>query len=455
MIKAINIKLNVKPVVGNLVHSEFWEGPCRAGKKEEMMPEVELAEAKADFERKKKELEKLIPQVNVLEPLFVPYYESFVVENKYYKEIEKDLHEVDVFVNMNWRIPKLERFKKTIVVLSNGVEGCDLPAYCRSIGLEAYNAVNIEDLNDILFKLWVKKAVANTRALVLTAGEMPTFGLLSNIRDTEIIRRKYGIEIVKQPFTKIFEIMDTIDDKEAEVIKQSLLKDSQKNTVNTDYLINDIKYYLAAKKMMEDYGCNAFSTSCHELCTSKIPQQRKFVPCITHSLLKDEGIPSACEEDLNALLAMTIMSYLAQRPVFMGNPFYETDEVLMLHHAVPSLCMNGFCAPKVSYEVWSFTGQGFGGKIQVDFAQNDSDKVTLGRFNPLGNKMIVTTGEVIRSEFITTYCSPQYYIKLDKNVKDFMHALAEFGHHQCLIFGDFSKQLKEIAQMMDFAIVEA
>jgi L-fucose isomerase-like protein len=306
-----------------------------------------------------------------------------------------------------------------------------------------------------LYKLWVKKAVANTRALVLTAGEMPTFGLLSNIRDTEVIREKYGIEIVKQPFTKIFEIMDTIDDKEAEVIKQDLLKGSQKNTVNTDYLINDIKYYLAAKKMMADYECNAFSTSCHELCTSKIPQERKFVPCITHSLLKDEGIPSACEEDLNALLAMTIMTYLAQRPVFMGNPFHETDEVLMLHHAVPSLCMNGFCAPKVSYEVWSFTGQGFGGKIQVDFAQNKSDKVTLGRFNPFGNKMIVTTGEVIRSEFVTTYCSPQYYIKLDQNVKDYMHALADFGHHQCLIFGDFSKQLEEIAKMMGFEIVKA
>lgn len=187
---AIKIKLNVKPVIGHLVHSEFWEGPCRAGKKEDMLPEVELANAKADFEKKKKELETLIPQVNVLEPLLIPYYESFVVEDKYYKEIEKDLSNVDVFLNMSWRIPKIERFKKTIVVLSNGVEGVDLPAYCRSIGLEAYNAIDYDDLNDLLFQLWVKKAVANTRALVLTAGEMPTFGLLSNIRDTEIIRQK-------------------------------------------------------------------------------------------------------------------------------------------------------------------------------------------------------------------------------------------------------------------------
>lgn len=451
---AITIKLNIKPVVGHLVHSEFWEGPCRAGSKEEMMPEVELENAKADFEHKKKELEKLIPRVNILTPLFIPYYESFVVEDKYYKEIEKDIAEADVILNMSWRIPKIERFKKTVVVLSNGVEGVDLPAYCRSIGLEAYNAIDFDDLNDVLFQLWVKKAVANTRALVLTAGEMPTFGLLSNIRDTEVIRRKYGMEIVKQPFTSIFEIMDTIDNDKAEEIKQELLKNSQETKVNIDFLVNDIKYYLAAQKMMEDYNCNAFSTSCHELCTSKIPQQRKFVPCIAHTLFKSAGIPSACEEDLNALLSMTIMMYAANRPVFMGNPFYETNEVLMLHHAVPGLCMNGFGTPDLPYEIWSFTGQGFGGKIQIDFAQNDNNTVTLGRFNPQADKMVVTTGEVIRSEYKTTYCSPHYYIKLNGSVKNFMHTLADFGHHQCLIFGDYSEKLYEIAKKMNFEIVK-
>jgi L-fucose isomerase-like protein len=450
---AIQTKLNVKSVVGFLVHSEFWEGPCRAGKKEEMLPEVEYKDAETQFEKMKQELKQLIPQVNVLEPVFIPYYESFVVEEKYYKKIEEDIAETDILLNMSWRIPKIERFRKPVVVLSNGVEGVDVSAYCRSIGLEAYNAVNYDDLNELLHLLWVRKAVSKTRALVLAAGPLPTFGLLSNIRDCEELRNKYGIEIVKQPYTDIFRYMDEVKDKEADEIRQKLLKNSQRTKVNTDYLLNDIKYYLAAKRIMEDYGCNAFSTACHELCTSKIPQQRKFVPCITHTLLKSEGIPSACEEDLNALMAMTIMMYAANRPAFMGNPFYETDEVLMLHHAVPGLCMNGFGTPNLPYEIWSFTGQGFGGKIQIDFAGNDKNEVTLGRFNPQGNKMVVTKGEAIRSEYKAVYCSPHYYIKLD-DVKNFMHTLADFGHHQCLIFGDHTKLLEKISKVMDFEIVK-
>ena len=58
--------------------------------------------------------------------------------------------------------------------------------------------------------------------------------------------------------------------------------------------------------------------------------------------MKDEGIPSGCEEDLNALMAMLIMQYAGKRPAFMGNPNHETDELLRIHHAVPALQMNGY-----------------------------------------------------------------------------------------------------------------
>jgi cytochrome c oxidase assembly protein Cox11 len=115
--------------------------------------------------------------------------------------------------------------------------------------------------------------------------------------------------------------------------------------------------------------------------------------------------------------------------------------------------MNGFGTPNLPCEIWSFTGQGFGGKIQIDFAGNDKNEVTLGRFNPQGNKMVVTKGEAIRSEYKAVYCSPHYYIKLD-DVKNFMHTLADFGHHQCLIFGDHTKLLEKISKVMDFEIVK-
>ncbi len=61
--------------------------------------------------------------------------------------------------------------------------------------------------------------------------------------------------------------------------------------------------------------------------------------------------------------------------------------------------MNGFDKPSLYYSIYSFTGQGFGGKIQIDFAQNAEDEVTLARFDPTGTRMLVKTGKVLRTEY--------------------------------------------------------
>ena len=33
---AMDVKVNLKPVFSNMVHSDIWEGPCRVGLKEEL-----------------------------------------------------------------------------------------------------------------------------------------------------------------------------------------------------------------------------------------------------------------------------------------------------------------------------------------------------------------------------------------------------------------------------------
>ncbi len=451
--KAIDVKLVVRPIVGCLTHSHFWEGPCRAGHLKDMTQEAETAAADKAFAKAKATLAEATDEIEFLDAIDARYDEKFVVPGEVWAKIEDRIDEVDFFLCMNWRIPKLERYRKPVVILQNGNEGIDFAAYCRSIGLEAYVAMDVRDLNEIAHCLWVRKAVANTRALVLTAGALPTFGLQSLIRDPELIRQRYGMEIVKMPFYEIVKYMDKVTDEDARPIAEKIIGGSLDTKVNKDWFINDIKYYLAAKMMMDVYDCNAFSTACHELCTSEIPQNRKFTPCMCHSLLKGEGIPSGCEEDLNALLAMAIMQYAANRPAFMGNPNHETDELLRIHHAVPALCMNGYGTKPLKYKLWAFTGQGFGGKLQVDFVENESDFVTLGRFNPMADTICVKVGKVLRSEYDEVYCSPYYYIQMD-DARRYMHNLAGFGHHQVLIFGDYMRMIKDIAQVMHFNVLE-
>jgi len=418
-----------------------------------MTPEAETAAADKAYKDAVELLKGATDEIDFLPAVDARYNETFVVPDSVWNQIDEDVDKVDFFLCMNWRIPKLERYRKPVVILQNGNEGIDFAAYCRNIGVEAYVCMDLKDLNEIAHLLWVRKAIRNTRALVLTAGSLPTFGIQSLIRDPEVLRTRYGLEVIKLPFRNIFKYMDQITDEEARPIADRIIAGSSDTKVNKDWFLNDIKYYLAAKKMMEDYGCNAFSTACHELCTSEIPQNRKFTPCMCHSLMKDDGIPSFCEEDLNAMMAMCVMQYIANRPAFMGNPNMETDEMIRLHHAVPALHMNGYGTKAMKYKLWAFTGQGFGGKLQVDFAENAKNEVTLGRFNPAGDTMCVTVGNVLKTEYDDVYCSPYYFIQMD-DARHFMHTLAGFGHHQVLIFGDYSKQIKELSEIMNFKVVE-
>lgn len=453
MRRAMDEKLVVLPVIGSLNHTHFWEGPCRAGHREDMTPEAEKAAFDRIFAAEQARLKDMVPEIEVLPAIDVRYYEDFVTPQSVFDQIDAQINRVDVLLPMGWRTPKLERYDKTFVVLQNGNEGIDFSAYCRSLGREAYVCMDRKDLDALLHLLWVRKVVRSTRALVLTAGAQPTFGIQSLIRDPEILRKRYGMEIIKMPFTSIFDYMDRISDEASEPLVNELLGGSMDTRVRLEYFPADVKYYLAARAMMERYGCNAFSTACHELCTSEIPQQRKFTPCVCHSLMKDNGIPSACEEDLNALLAMTILQAAANRPAFMGNPSFEGEQILKIHHAVPALHMNGYGSEPLKYKLWAFTGQGFGGKLQVDFTENKSDYVTLARFNPAGDAVCVKIGRVLRSEYDDVYCSPNYFIEMD-DARSFMHELAGFGHHQVLVFGDWMKEMKLLGKLMNFKVIE-
>ncbi|MBP3878921.1 MAG: hypothetical protein J6D46_01265 [Lachnospiraceae bacterium] len=261
--------------------------------------------------------------------------------------------------------------------------------------------------------------------------------------------------------------------KEAE----ALYDGAEKSDVKKEFICNDLRYFHAVRKMMEQYDCNAFTTPCKELCASRIPWENKFVPCLCHSLNKDDRIPSACEEDLAVWMAMMMMMYLTRQSVFMGNPVlvlkgsktleqlgmpnlltqpgqtFDRD-VLEIHHAVPGRKMNGYDQPAQKYEIAPFTTHGWGTHYHVDMNENEGQVVTFGRFNRQGTKMMVAVGHTIGCEFRPVYCSPAVYYDVEGGAREFRQALAKggYGHHQAVIYGNHVKDLQELAEVVGFEV---
>ena len=87
--KAMNVKLVVRPIIGCLTHSHFWEGPCRAGYAKDMTPEAENAAAEAAFTAATEILKGATPEIDMLPAIDARYDETFVVSREVYAQIEE------------------------------------------------------------------------------------------------------------------------------------------------------------------------------------------------------------------------------------------------------------------------------------------------------------------------------------------------------------------------------
>ena len=476
---AMDVKVNLKPVFSSLIHSGYWEGPCRVGPEETGSPEYERKAAKEQFGTWYDELKGNIDtsRCNIMEPVYIEYDESFVVSDREFDKLIPDSHEADIYL-ITYRVPGIERLNKPISMINLGPTPIDLVGYYRDIGLEAYMAHDYEEYNELLKCLQVRKAVANTKILILSNAEQTPASVNTSTYDLTDLFRRYGIRNNRIDFRQILKYyLDTPEDDSIVKEADDLIAGARKTDIDRKYVCNDLRYFHAVRKMMERYDCNAFTTPCKELCASKIPSEHRFVPCLCHSMNKDDRIPSACEEDLAVLLAMMVMMYLTRQSVYMGNPvlvlkghspieqlgmpnlltlpsFTFDRDVLEIHHGVPVRKMRGYSEPEQAYELEHFTTHGWGTHYQVDMAEEPGQIVTFGRFNRRGTKMMVAVGHTIACEFRPVYCSPAVFYDVEGGVREFRQALANngYGHHQAIIYGNHVKELQELGRVMGFEV---
>ena len=447
-----DIKVGVKPVFGQLIHSAAWEGPCRTGAMEELTPEAERARAQTAFQRFQKELKaNLSPEAEFLEPTSIEYDESFVVKDSELAKLEPDLQAVDLFV-ISYRVPGIERYGKPVAMVGRGVTNVDIAAYLRSRGLEGYAPIDYGELNELISLLRVRKAIRQTRILSITGGELTPAGVVSSIWNVEDLKARFGTERRRIAISKFFQTLEKIDPQDAEPLAEKLIENAQNVKLAKEYVLSDVKFYLATKRLMEQYDCNAHTTPCFEICGTRLPEQFRVVPCLTHTLLKDEGYPSACEGDLSALMAMAILMYTAKKSAFMGNPAMRDESTIEITHSVPGLKMNGFDTPDLPYELWHFTAGGWGTKVQIDLAANEEKAVTLARFNPSATKLLLVRGTVVGCHFNEQGCSPTVAIAVE-NAREVIHLQANFGHHMAMVYGDYTETIKKLSTIMDMDVL--
>ena len=497
-----DVQLAIKPVFSPIIHSDIWEGPCRpsTGRKKnqgnaetadnERSPFWSLAEGRtpeqemADAQETMKVLPGLLntipnPEYKMLEPVMVKYSEDFRIRPEELAKLEPDMDKTDIFLVVgsntynNTATVIGETFKKPVVIMGPGTVNPDASAYLKARGLEGYSVfIDFQELNHLALLLKTRKVFQQTSILSVSNRDLPPVPIRSCIWDLDMLKDRFGIEVhfVSYPeFTN--EMEKVINSKEwsgrAQERAEQLIQNAEETHIDKQHVKRSFEFYYAVKNLMQKYGCNAFTVECFDLCASRLAEKYQIAPCLVHTLLKDEGIASACEGDFNALLAMRLLMSVSKKSSFMGNPWASADmynymtvskDRFVINHSVPGIKMAGYNKPDSPYHLRHFVESGWGTKAMVDFMQFEEKTVTLARINPLATKIYLAKGEVVDCTGFNTGnligCSLAVHIKVSDTRKT-LHKLDEFGSHLSMVYGDYTREIRELADMMDMEVVYA
>ena len=150
----------------------------------------------------------------------------------------------------------------------------------------------------------------------------------------------------------------------------------------------------------------------------------------------------------------------------MGNPIALSAKLfgqksgfqLVVNHSVPGIKMAGYDKPDLPYHLRHFVESGWGTKVMIDFSQLEEKTVTLARFNPLGTKIYLAKGEIIGcfgfNKGTLIGCSLAAHIKVP-DARECLRKLGDFGSHLSMVYGDYTRAIEDLSDMMGLEIVYA
>lgn len=247
-----------------------------------------------------------------------------------------------------------------------------------------------------------------------------------------LINERLDIPYTHISLRKFFEYYERTTNEEGWEAVRNVFENAKKVVEpGRDALIKAGRIYLAIKRILRDYRLEGFTIGCFDL-IGKIGS----TPCLALAMFNAEGIPAACEGELNSLLGMLIVRKFFDKPAFMGNLADFGENHILLAHCT---------APLISeYILRTHFESGKGVGVAVKFPKG---KATL--FKLRGRQAVVAGVEVEGNEFSESRCRTQVRIKLE-DAPDFVDGT--LGNHHLLAYID-AEELSDLLSELGFEVM--
>ena len=208
-------------------------------------------------------------------------------------------------------------------------------------GVYIYDVV-VDDYQELLWRLRALYGIKNFIGTRIVALGGP-WGKYSP-QAPKVAREKYKIEIIEVGY-------DDAAPRIKSAIKDSkLVSKAEKwvekylsipnTTLMTDkkFMVNAFLLYYVFKDIMNEHNARAFTI---KSCMTTILPIAKTTPCLSLSLLNDEGMPAFCESDFVVIPSGILLHYISGKPVFLHNSTFPHDAVATCAHCSAPRRMDG------------------------------------------------------------------------------------------------------------------
>ncbi|NLS98158.1 MAG: hypothetical protein GXX96_39010 [Planctomycetaceae bacterium] len=460
-----DVKLCVKPVMTNIIHSASWQGPCRWTS---ATPEIEQANAERRFADWAKQLATKelgrAGDVRLLEPVHMTFSEDWKLKPDQIAKLRADADETDVFFiiasgNARAAYEIGDMFGKPIVLNGLNCRNISIAGYTLAKGNEVYVAGEDMDLAEVLSLLRARKVFRHTTVLYPTDG-VPSFSP-DTVWDFDELRTRLGVTVKNITYREMAREMERMlgDEAESGPAEQAaveLVRKADRSFLEKNLVVRSMVFDRCIRSLMARHGCNAFTIDCFEFCPSLLPQKWLVVPCLQHAIFGNEGIASSCEGDFGILLALRMLMSVSNKSCHQGNSDPRPGGTFRINHSAPSMKMNGLDRPGLPYQLGRFVEQGWGTKAVIDFMNNEEKTVTVARVDPTATKLLVLKGTLVAAsgwDKDLLGCSVEAVIEPPEGRTDeFLRRRMIYGNHLQWVYGDYTKQLKALGDMLGLSV---
>jgi L-fucose isomerase-like protein len=308
--------------------------------------------------------------------------------------------------------------------------------YWKSKGLRVYVALKRDDLKDQFGLLAAKHRIEHTRALQIGSRINSPYVVTSS-PDPKVASRALGVQIHSCESATYLRYYRATEADQVSALVKEWTAEAERIVEPTDWdLIKSARFYLAIKRLLEEYGAVAVAISC-----LPFVEEMQGTPCLALMRLNDEGIPAACEGDLTALMTMVFMERLANRPGFMGNIIYANpdENIIEINHCVLPLRMRGYDEPQKPYLLRDYHGRGMG--ACAAYEPEVGITVTVARFDSQFREMVFLKGQLVG--YGEDYCRTNMRVKIPDPSAFIRQAR---GNHHILVYGDHTAKIKALCE---------